>query len=165
MANAARLDRGDRLAHWWGVRTRAERAGIIVALSLAAAALAWPLVWLPLQGDIARLTRELTVQRTALADARQQADAIAGLERRAPAPARDPRAGLDAALAQSGVRASAIDRSADDRLRVTVDAISFDALTALLETLQRDAALHVVDLTAAARVEPGMVRADFTLLR
>jgi len=43
--------------------------------------------------------------------------------------------------------------------------VSFNALTSLLESLQRDAALRVVDLTAAARVEPGMVRAELTLRR
>jgi hypothetical protein len=32
----------------------------------------------------------------------------------------------------------------------------------LLEALQRDARLNAVDLTAAARVEPGQVRAEMT---
>jgi type II secretory pathway component PulM len=117
-----------------------------------------------MQADIARLTRELAVQRAALAQARVQADAIGGLERRTPPPVREPRAALDLALAQSGIKASAIDRTGDD-LRVTIDGISFDALTILLESLQRDAALRAVDLTAAARVESGMVRAEFTLRR
>jgi type II secretory pathway component PulM len=71
---------------------------------------------------------------------------------------------LDLALGQAGVKANGIDRTGDD-LRVTIDGVSFDALTALFDALQRDAALRVVDLTAAARVEPGMVRAEFTLRR
>ena len=164
MAAAAGLDRRERLTHWWRLRTDAERGALVAGAVLAAAALAWLLVWLPIQSDIARLTRDLAMQRAALAQARSQADAIGGLERRTPAPARDARAALDLALAQSGIRASAIDRSGDD-LRVTVDGVSFDALTSLLESLQRDAALRVVDLTAAARVEPGMVRAELTLRR
>jgi type II secretory pathway component PulM len=164
MATAAGLDRRERVTHWWRLRTHAERAVLVAAALLFAAALVWLLVWLPIQGDIARLTRELAVQRAALAQARVQADAMAGLERRTPAPVREARGGLDLALAQSGIKASTIDRSGDD-LRVTIDGVSFDALTPVLESLQRDAALRVVDLTAAARVEPGMVRAEFTLRR
>lgn len=164
MATAGGLDRRDRLMNWWRLRTRVERLAVIAGAVLAVAALAWLLVWLPIQGDIARLTRDLALQRAALAQARSQADAMAGLERRTPAAVRDARAALDLALGQSGIKASAIDRAGDD-LRVTVDGVSFDILTALLESLQRDAALRVVDLTAAARVEPGMVRAEFTLRR
>lgn len=162
MATAAELDGRARLTQWWRLRTRAERAALVAGAALALAALAWLLIWLPIQSDIARLTRTLAVQRAALAEARAQADAMVGIERRPPAPARDARAALDLALGQSGIKASAIDRTGDD-LRVTVAGVSFDALTALLEALQRDAALRVVDLTAAARVEPGMIRAEFTL--
>ena len=164
MASALELDRRERLAHWWRLRTRAERAMLVAAASLFAALLVWLMVWLPIQGDIARLTRELGAQRAALAQARIQADALAGLERMTPAPVREVRAAVDLALAQSGIKASAIDRTGDD-LRVTLDGVSFNALTSLLESLQRDAALRVVDLTAAARVEPGMVRAELTLRR
>ncbi|MEO8566747.1 MAG: type II secretion system protein GspM [Betaproteobacteria bacterium] len=164
MATAVELDRRERLTHWWRLRTHAERAALVAGAVLAAAALAWLLVWLPIQGDIARLTRELALKRAALAQARVQADAMAALERRTPAPVGDARGAFDLALAQSGIKASAIDRTGDD-LRVTVDGVSFDALTTLLESLQREAALRVVDLTAAARVEHGMVRAEFTLRR
>ena len=164
MATAVDLDRRDRLTHWWRLRTDAERVLLVAAALLLAAALGWLLVWLPMQGDIARLTRELAARRSALAQARVQADAMPGLEHRTPAPMRDPRAALDLALAQAGIKASAIDRTGDD-LRVTIDGIAFDALTTVLESLQRDAALRAVDLTATARVEPGMVRAEFTLRR
>jgi type II secretory pathway component PulM len=164
MATAVEFDRRERLTHWWRLRTHAERALLAAGALVFAAALVWLLVWLPIQGDIARLTRELAVQRAALAQARVQADAMAGLEHRTPAPVREGRAGLDLALAQSGIKASAIDRTGDD-LRVTIDGVSFDALTTLLDSVQRDAALRVVDLTAAARVEPGLVRAELTLRR
>jgi type II secretory pathway component PulM len=164
MASAVEVDPRDRLTHWWRLRTHAERAAVIAGAVLAAAALAWLLVWVPVQADIARLTRELAVQRAALTQARIQADAIGGLERGTPPPPREPRAALELTLATSGIKASAIDRTGDD-LRVTIDGVSFDALTSLLESLQRDAALRVVDLTAVARVEPGTVRAEFTLRR
>ena len=164
MTTTAELDARERMTHWWRLRTRAERLALIAGAAVAVAAFAWLVVWLPLQGDIERLARDLAVQRAALAQAQLQADAMPGLERRTPAAVRDARAALDLALSQSGVKTTAIDRSGDD-LRVTVEGISFDALTVLLESLQRDAALRVVDLTVAARVEPGMVRAEFTLRR
>ena len=78
-----------------------------------------------------------------------------------PAP-RDARADVEAALARQGLKATAIERGDDQRLRVTLDAVSFDALVTLLDTLQRDARLSAVDVTAAARVEPGQVRAEMT---
>jgi type II secretory pathway component PulM len=164
MTTTAELDARERITHWWRLRRRAERLTLIAGAALAVAAVAWLVVWLPMQGDIARLARDLAAQRAALAQAQLQADAMPGLERRTPAAVREARAALDLALSQSGVRTSAIDRSGDD-LRVTVEGVSFDALTGLLESLQRDAALRVVDLTVAARVEPGMVRAEFTLRR
>ena len=164
MASAAGLDARERLPDWWRLRTRPERTGLVAAAAVAIAAIAWSLVWLPLQSDIVRLKRELVAQRAALAEARAQADAMAGLERRPLPAAREARAALDSALGQAGIKASAIDRNGDD-LRVTLDSVSFDALAAMLDSLQRDAALRVVELTVAARVEPGTVRAEFTLRR
>lgn len=164
MASAAGIDASDRLPHWWRLRTRNERTGLVGAAAVVIAAVAWLVVWLPLQTDIARLTRELARQRAALVEASAQADAMAGLERRTPPSVRDARAMLDLALGQAGVKANAIDRTGDD-LRVTIDGVPFDTLTALVDSLQRDAAVRVVDLTAAARVESGMVRAEFMLRR
>ena len=164
MATTADLDARDRPLHWWRLRTPAERAGIVAGAALVGAVLLWLLMLRPIQDDIDRLMRALARQRAALVEARVTADTMAGLERKTPPADRDPRAGLDLALGQGGLKASAIDRSGDD-LRVTLDGVSFDALTSLFESLQRDAALHVVELTAAARVEPGLVRAEFTLRR
>ena len=76
--------------------------------------------------------------------------------------ARDARPDVESALARQGLKATAIDRGEDQRLRVTLDTVSFDSLATLLEALQRDARLSAVDVTAAARVEPGQVRAEMT---
>ena len=43
--------------------------------------------------------------------------------------------------------------------------MSYDALIAGLEALQRDAQLRVVEATLTARVEPGTVRAELVLAR
>ncbi len=128
------------------------------------AGVAWIALWQPMQRDIERLTRELGVQRTALGEARRRAEDIATLSRNTVAPAaRDARADLDAALSRQGIKATAIDRVDNNRLRVTFDTVSFDAVPTLLEVLQREAKLRAVDLVATARVETGQVRVELTL--
>ena len=148
---------------WWQLRSPSERTAWLVAGGIALALVAWVLIWQPLTRDTERLERRLAEQRATLATARRQADEIASLARSAIEPARrDARADVEAALARQGLKATAIERGDDQRLRVTLDAVSFDALATLLDTLQRDARLTAVDVTAAARVEPGQVRAEMT---
>jgi type II secretory pathway component PulM len=149
---------------WWQLRSPAERFVWLVAASVVLVFAAWVLLWQPLTRDTERLERRLVEQRATLATARRQADEIATLARNTAAPApRDARSDVESALARLGLKATAIERGDDQRLRVTLDAVSFDVLAALLEGLQRDARLSAVDLTAAARVEPGQVRAEMTL--
>ena len=148
---------------WWQLRSPVERTAWLIVGGIALVLLAWLLIWQPLTSETERLERRLMEQRAALATARRQADEIAALARSTVEPSpRDARADVESALARQGLKAAAIDRGDDQRLRVTLDAVSFEALTRLLEALQRDARLNVVDLTAAARVEPGQVRAEMT---
>lgn len=154
----------ERIAQWWQLRSRAERIALALAGGTAIALVAWLVAWQPMQRDAERLTRQLAAQRAALAEARRQAEDVASLARNtAPPASRDARADLDAALSLQTLKPTTIDRVDNDRLRVSFDAIGFDALLTLLETLQRDARLRAADLTATARVEPGQVRAEFTL--
>ena len=168
MATTLPSNRRDALAQWWQLRTRSERMLLATAAGIAALALAWLVMWQPLAHDTDRLGRQIENDRAALADARRRADEIAGLARNAPsvAPA-EPRAALDAVLAQQNLKAAAtaIERVDNERIRLTFDAIGFDALIAFLDALQRDARLRAVELVATARVEPGQVRADVTLAR
>jgi general secretion pathway protein M len=160
--------RREGLAQWWQLRSPGERTLLAIAAALIGLALAWLFVWQPLELDTERLLRQLASDRTTLAEARRQADAIAGLAKSAPAIATgDARAALDAVLAQQGLKsaASAIERTDNERIRLTFDNIAFDALTAFLETLQHSAQLRAVELVATARVEPGQVRAELTLAR
>lgn len=146
---------------WWQLRSPAERSILLVAGGVVLGLVAWVLVWQPLTRDTERLERRLVEQRASLAIARRQADEIAALARNTVEPTpRDARADVESALARQGLKASAIERGDDQRLRVTLDGVSFDVLATLLDGLQRDARLSVVDLTAAARVEPGQVRAE-----
>jgi type II secretory pathway component PulM len=148
---------------WWQLRSPAERTAWLIVGGIALVLVAWLLIWQPLASETERLERRLMEQRAALATARRQADEIAALARSVVEPSpRDARADVESALARQGLKATAVDRGEDQRLRVTLDAVSFEALTRLLEALQRDARLNAVDLTAAARVEPGQVRAEMT---
>lgn len=168
MATAMPVGRRERLTQWWRLRTRPER----LAIALAGAAIALVLLWLvvldPLQRDSDRLSRRLADQRNALVEARRQADEIAGLARSAPvASPGDARAAIDAALARNTLKpaAGAVERVDDSHWHLGFDVIAFDALTALLEGLQRDAGLRAAEVSVTARVEPGQVRADVTLTR
>ena len=160
--------RREGFAQWWQVRSRNERTVLTIGATLLAVALAGLFVWLPLVQDSERLTRQLAADRLSLAEARRQADAIAGLAKSAPtiAPG-DARAALDAVLTQQGLKsaASAIERTDNERIRLTFESIAFDQLAAFLDALQRGAQLRAVELVATARVEAGQVRADLTLAR
>lgn len=158
----------ETLARWWQLRSRAERRMLTVLAGVAAFAVLWLAVWQPVTRDVDRLTQRLEADRATLVEAHRASDAIAGLARAAPvaAPA-DPRAALDAVLAARSLAnaATQVERVDNDRLRVTFDAIDFDALAAALAALQREAHLRSVEVVATARAEPGRVRADVTLGR
>ena len=157
MATTLPSSRREAFTQWWQLRSRSERMLLAAAAATAALALAWLVVWQPLARDTDRL-----------ADARRRADEIAGLARTPPSVVTaDPRAALDPVLAQQNLKTAAttIERIDNERIRLTFNAIGFDALTVFLDALQRDARLRAVELVATARVEPGQVRADVTLAR
>lgn len=151
----------------WARASVRERRLIALAAAVIAAAVGYVLVWQPAQGDIARLTRDLPQQRAILAAARAQADAIVALER-TPVPVRtlEPLAAVERVVAERGLRpaASTLD-SSEGRVRLTFAAIRFDALPGLLDALAGTAGVRVADATITQRVEPGMVRAEFSLVR
>jgi type II secretory pathway component PulM len=150
------------------LRNRRERIVIALVGGIVALALLWSFAWQPLQRDSERLARELVDQRAALSEARRQADEIAGLARNAPAPPMgDARAAIDGALASQELKSAtgSVERLDGERWRITFDAIAFDALTALLDHLQRDASIRAAEASVTARVEPGQVRAEITLAR
>src|SRR5690349_4362993 len=158
----------EAFAHWWQVRSHAERRILAALAALVVVAILWLAVWQPIVRDADRLAQRAAADRAALAEARRAADEIAGLARAAPAATTtDPRVAFDGVLAARNLKGSAtqVERLDNDRLRVTFDSIGFDALAGVLDALQREAKLRAVDVVATARVEPGLVRADVTLTR
>ena len=155
------------LERWRMARTPRERRVIALLVLFVAGVIGWLALWQPLQRDLADLRAAVPANRGALAQARTMAGELAALARTAPArrPA-DPRAELERVLGERGLRAAVIQLDwQDDRARVVFAAVRFDTLIVALEALQRDAHLRAAEATVTARVEPGMVRAEFTLAR
>lgn len=155
-----------RLAATWDAASPRERALVLLAIVVVAGAALYTWAWRPLTGDIARLERDLPVARATLAAARAQADALVALQR-APAGTRsdDPRAAVERVLADRRLRQSvSLLDVADGRVRLTFNAVRFDALPETLAALGREG-LRPVEAVLTARVEPGTVRAEFTLAR
>jgi type II secretory pathway component PulM len=167
MTDASRGVVPSSIALRWDRASPRERRWVIAAAIVVVGALAWALVWVPMNGDIARTRDALARDQALLASARAQRDESVALERIAPrAQSGDPRAAVERVLATRGLRtpATQIDEK-DGRVRVVLDAVAFPALMSALGTLARDENLRVAEGALSARVEPGSVRADLTLAR
>lgn len=155
------------IARWLGGKTPGERR-VAVAIAVAVGVVVlWTGIWQPLRRDTDAMRTAHDVNAAALASARKMTEEAAGLARTAgTATPTDSRAALDRILVQQNLRAAVTQLDwQEGRARVVFAAVSYDALIALLEALQRDAKLRAVDATLTGRVEPGTVRAELTLAR
>ena len=155
------------LARAWSRWSRRERAFVLAAVAIVALGGGWALCWQPMRADIERMERDRVRTARVLVAAQAQADDVATLQRAAaPVRAAEPRAALERVLAERGLRsgAGALDTK-EGRTRVTLDAVRFTDLVALLDVLARADGLRVVEATLATRIEPGMVRAELIFVR
>lgn len=154
----------DALAQRWTALAPRERSLVVAGALVVAAALAYALLWQPVVADLPRAERDAA--RAASRLDRARANALAA-GTRTTAPAREPLdVAIRAALARAGVPASeATLDAAAGRATLLLASVRFETLVALVDALARDAAVHVVDATIAARVEPGRVRAELALAR
>jgi type II secretory pathway component PulM len=152
---------------WLATKSPAERRIAATVLLLVAIALLWAALWQPLTRDIAAMRIAHARSAATLTDARRMVNEIDGLARTPPREApSDARSALERILAQQNLRAAVTQLEwRDGRAHVVLAAVGYDALVGALEALQRDAGLRAVEATLTARVEPGTVRADFTLAR
>ncbi len=154
------------MARWWSSKSRGERRITSAFALLVFAALAWWVVWQPLNRDIAASRVSVARGNAALVEARRMDEESAALSRMAPPAGLDPRADLERVLAQQNLRALLTQQDwKDGRARLTFGAVQYDALIAALEALQRDTRLRIVEATLTARIEPGTVRAELVLAR
>jgi len=155
------------VARWLAGKTRTERRIVAATAAAVGIAVLWLAVWEPLRRDVDALRATHAVSAAELVAARKMTEDAAGLARNpaTPTPA-DPRTTLDRTLAQQNLRGAVTQLDwQEGRAHVVFAAVSYDALIALLEALQRDGNLRVVDATLTARVEPGTVRGELTLAR
>jgi general secretion pathway protein M len=154
------------VVQWWSGKSPRER-GILTALASGAVATGfWVMLWQPLVRDTEAMRAAHAQSALALAEAGHMEAESAGLARAPPAVPADYRAILERALAQHGLRGAVTQLTWNEgRAHLVFGAVAYDALIPMLEALQREARLRVVEATLAARVEPGIVRAEITLAR
>jgi type II secretory pathway component PulM len=145
----------------WSLR---EQRMVTIAAVVVVATIAWIGVWVPMNADIVRLSRDVPRIESLAASVRSQADDIVALARNpAPAPV-DPLPAVERVLAERNLRAAVTSLDLQDgRVRITFAMVRFDALVPLLDALARGAGLVPADMTLQPRVEPGFVRADLVL--
>ncbi len=155
------------IAQAWDRASRRERRFAIAGFVVVALAIAWTLLWRPLQADVERTRGERARVSSLLAVARASVDEAAGIAQSGAKPTiGDSRAAVTRAFAERGVPfGPGTPELRDDRVRVVLPDVRFDTLVAALQTLARDDGLRPVEATLTARVEPGVLRAEMTFAR
>ena len=148
----------------WAALAPRERRFLAAGALIVAAALLYVLVWLPLVQDLPRARAEAERAQRRLASATA---AVAAAATRATTPSRDPLdAALRASLARHGLGGGESSLEiVGTRATVTLPSVRFATLVALVDGLAREHAVHVVEATLTARVEPGRVRAELAVAR
>lgn len=148
----------------WSALDVRERRFLVAGVLVVGAALANWLLWQPVVGDLPRAERDAARAELRLERARS---AVLASGTRTAAPARDPvDVAIRTALSRNGIApADATLEPGAGRATLVLPSVRFETLVALVDTLARDAAVHVVDATITARVESGRVRAELTLAR
>jgi type II secretory pathway component PulM len=148
----------------WAVLAPRERGMLVAGAIVVVGALLYAFLWRPLVDDLPRARADAERAERRLASATASASVAAS---RAQSPARGPLdASIRGALARHNLSAAdATLEVAGARAALTIPSIRFATLVALVDTLARSDAVHVVDATITARVEPGAVRAELTLAR
>jgi type II secretory pathway component PulM len=152
------------LADRWAAMSARERGLVAVGAVVIALALLYAYVWRPLVDDLPRAQRDADRAERRLASASASAAAAAS---RANVAGRAPLdAAIRSALARHGFTVNdATVEIAGERASVTMPSVRFGPLVAFVDTLAREDAVHVVEATLTARVEPGRVRAELSLGR
>lgn len=153
------------MASAWDRASPRERLLLRWGALVVVLAVLYAIAWQPLRRDIARTHESLLRERATLAllqgyaDPQRSAGATQGAQG-------DARAAVERALDARGLRAAATSLEArEGRVSLTLGAVSFDALIALLDEVARNDHLRVMEARLTARVEPGSVRAELTLGR
>jgi general secretion pathway protein M len=157
-----------QLYNRWRALQPRERFVLAGGGTLALLMLGYALLWIPMQRDVARLSVLVPKERAQLLIMRAQAQEIARLRALAPASANAgnllttlERSALEHQLRQYITR---MEPDPSNGVRVSLDAVAFDALLRWLADLQRDASVRAHNVTITAQAQPGMVNARLLLL-
>jgi type II secretory pathway component PulM len=154
------------LGHWERLARR-ERGLLITAATVVAGVGGYALLYEPLARDLAATEAALARARAETRVARGLADEVAGLARATPpTPTGDVRSAVERVAAQQGVKGALTALEVQDGVaRLTFADIGVDAFAGFVEAVGREERLHATDALLAARVTPGRVRAEATLVR
>jgi general secretion pathway protein M len=152
--------------HWFESLAPRERRLVYAAAAVAAVALLYVGVALPLNRLHARQSARVEKKTADLAWMRQAAPRVAALAGRGGAAGQESLVVLiDRTGRMSGLGSSVRDQSPSgaNGLRLRLEGASFDAMVAWLAVLQQQYGVSVSDATIDAAAAPGLVNASITL--
>ena len=151
-------------SRWNALGARERRAASVLAAFLGVV-LFYLLIWLPVEGGLARSQARLASVQAQLAQVQSQAAFVASLRATPPAEApADAGSAVQEAVQRNGLREQVkrVDADGARSVRVQVEAAPFPALMSLLVELQR-AGLRVDNATMERNAKPGSVNARLLL--
>lgn len=151
---------------WWLALQERERRVLLAAAALLIGLAWWSLLLQPLTA--ARESTRAAVARlqAANANAAHQVDAIlVARNLAAPRAVQSLFALVDSSARSAGLMSAQtrVEPLGEDRVRVTMDAVSFNQLTAWLEQLDRDEGVDIAEWSVDRGLAPGVVNAAMTL--
>lgn len=156
----------DRLAQfgWWQRATARERAMLVAGATVVIVAVAGTLVIAPMRDTLARAPLQRAERKALLGEARERVASINAAPG-ASLPPVDARAAIERALdAKAFPRRDATIDLANDRIALTLPAVSVADATAVIGTLAHEG-LRATGINFAARADSPAVRAEITFAR
>lgn len=158
------------IAKWWQGLAPNERRMLALGAPLAVLLLGWALLWHPLASKRAQLMQDVDNQRRDLAYVQVGAAEVvrlraAGTRSRADRQGRSLLALTDATARGAGLERSLkrVEPVGSRSVRVSFDAVGFDALVRWIEELSRNYGVEASDLSADRAEGIGLVNARVTL--
>ena len=151
---------------WWNGLQARERQLLLIGAGMLAALAYWLLLWQPLVAARERSSAAVTTLQQATTEASAQVSAIlASRKLAAPRPVRSLFALIDSSAREAGLMSAQtrIEPLGEDRVRVSMDGVSFDQLAAWLEGLDRTEGVDINEWSVDRALVPGVVNASMTL--
>ena len=151
---------------WWNGLQARERQLLLIGAGMLAALAYWLLLWQPLVAARERSRAAVTTLQQATTEASAQVSAIlASRKLAAPRPVRSLFALIDRSAREAGLMSAQtrIEPLGEDRVRVSMDGVSFDQLAAWLEGLDRTEGVDINEWSVDRALVPGVVNASMTL--